>query len=350
MKQIRFFLFSCLLCITKGVYAYDFSAMNADGVMIYYNITSSTDLTCEVTSNYPTYYFGTINIPAHVTYNYKSYSVTSIGDYAFQGCSGLTNVTIPNSVISIGTWAFSGCINLQNPIYNNTIYVKMPTSYTGSFTIPEGITTIAEYAFEKCSKLTDIEIPSTVTSIGSYAFVGCTGLKSITVNWWRPLSIRENVFDDGKDQYEKVDYDNCVLYVPKGTCMMYMVAPVWINFKNIEEFTPTDEEVYTIAICSTQGTIIQQVVDLNKSYSFMLDNKKKGNIVSVTFNGKDVLSEVKDGIYTTPKITGNSEIMVTYDNQPKGDTNNDGVVDVTDITATASIILNNAKHEQKVDE
>ena len=90
--------------------------------------------------------------------------VTSIGSYAFDGCSGLTSVTIPSSVTSIGTYAFSNCSGLT------------------SVTISEGVTSIGERAFDGCSGLTSVTIPSSVTSIGTYVFYGCSKLASVTIS------------------------------------------------------------------------------------------------------------------------------------------------------------------------
>ena len=87
--------------------------------------------------------------------------VTSIGDYAFKGCSGLTSIEIPSGVTSIGYSAFSDCSGLT------------------SIEIPSGVTSIGEWAFAGCSGLTSIEMPSGVTSIGEWAFAGCSGLTSI---------------------------------------------------------------------------------------------------------------------------------------------------------------------------
>ena len=80
--------------------------------------------------------------------------VTSIGDGAFDGCSGLTSVTIPDGVTSIGDGAFYGCSGLT------------------SVTIPDSVTSIGSYAFCDCSGLTSVTIPDSVTSIGDYAFKG----------------------------------------------------------------------------------------------------------------------------------------------------------------------------------
>ena len=89
--------------------------------------------------------------------------VTSIGISAFNNCSSLTSVTIPEGVTSIGSQAFRNCSNLT------------------SVTIPEGVTSIGSYAFSTCSSLTSVTIPVSVTSIGDGAFYFCTDLTSVAV-------------------------------------------------------------------------------------------------------------------------------------------------------------------------
>ena len=120
---------------------------------LYYYLYS-TDNTATVTS--PTSsseeYSGDIVIPSSITCDETTYSVTSIGESAFSGCTGLTSITIGNSVTSIGKYAFSGCPNLT------------------SITIPNSVTSIGERAFYNCTDLTSITIPNSVTSIGNYAF------------------------------------------------------------------------------------------------------------------------------------------------------------------------------------
>ncbi|MBQ5969670.1 MAG: leucine-rich repeat domain-containing protein [Clostridia bacterium] len=101
--------------------------------------------------------------------------VTSIGDDAFFGCSGLTSVTIPDSVTSIGDWAFAFCSSLT------------------SVTIPDSVTSIDNYAFFGCRSLTSVTIPDSVTSIGDDAFFGCSSLTDVyytgTEAQWNNISI-----------------------------------------------------------------------------------------------------------------------------------------------------------------
>ena len=131
-------------------------------------------------------YSGDIVIPSTVSYNDTEYSVTSIGNYAFQNCNSLTSVSIPNSVTSIGERAFSDCSGL--------IYITIPNSVTSignyafqncnrltSITIPNSITSIKSHSFDGCSDLTSVTIPNSVTSIGSDAFSDCSSLTSITI-------------------------------------------------------------------------------------------------------------------------------------------------------------------------
>ncbi len=115
-------------------------------------------------------------------------SVTSIGDYAFSGCSSLTSITIPDSVTSIGDYAFIGCSSLKSVTFGeNSLLESIGSnafyncSSLTSITIPDSVTSIGNEAFYNCSSLESITIPDSVTSIGNEAFYNCSSLESITI-------------------------------------------------------------------------------------------------------------------------------------------------------------------------
>ena len=204
MKKQLLLLAMILLPLVAS--AHDIEVQNADGVTIYYNyINDNTEL--KVTfrgssrDSYSDEYQGNVVIPEEVTYMNRTRKVTSIGDYAFCDCSGLTSITIPNSVTSIGVWAFDGCKGLKkvivkdiaawcgikfydyhsNPLYHaKHIYSDEDTEIT-NLIIPNSVTSIGNAAFAGCSSLTSITIPNSVTSIGDGAFYLCYGLTSVTI-------------------------------------------------------------------------------------------------------------------------------------------------------------------------
>ena len=185
MKKYLSFLFVALLPLVASAHHFE-----ANG--IYYNITSAEDKTVAVTFSGEYYndvddeYTGEVAIPATVTHGGVTYRVTSIGVSAFERCTSLTSVTIPEGVTSIGSRAFERCTSLTSITLPEGVTsigddAFMRCSGLTSITLPEGVTSIGIDAFWYCTNLASIILPSSVTSIGEYAFADCTSLTSITL-------------------------------------------------------------------------------------------------------------------------------------------------------------------------
>lgn len=245
--------------------------------------------TVSVTSG-STNYSGNVVIPSQVIYEGKTYSVTSIGVMAFDGCSGLTSITIPESVKSIGDEAFKHCSGLTSitipesvegigwrafygcgltsitilgspwieEAFNGCPLTSVHISDLDKFlrieyerpwefndplnwahhlflngeeikdvVIPSTITKINDGALSGASSLTSVTIPNSVTSIGRLAFAGCSSLSSVVSEIENPYVISNTVFDGIPSDAK--------LIVPKGTKAAYQATEGWNLFANIVE-------------------------------------------------------------------------------------------------------------------
>lgn len=223
-------------------------------------------------------------IPAYFTYSYYtsgvyrmtnlknlviSNSVIEIGNYAFQGCSGLTNVNLGNSVRVIGENAFSLCSGLTSLIIDNSVTSIGKSAFSNcseilSVSIGNSVTSIGSEAFFNCSKLTSVTIGNSVTSIGSSAFSSCSNLNTIYITGegeWNagvlPCSSQITTLCIGSGitsvKGMKVNPLNIycyattpptcdnnsftayrgTLHVPAASLSSYFVAPIWENFSYI---------------------------------------------------------------------------------------------------------------------
>ena len=185
------------------------------------------EVTYQGNSSVSAVYAGKVVIPESVTFEVKTYPVTSIGNRAFEYCSSLTELTIPNSVTSIG-----------------------------------------QIAFGSCSGLTELTIGNGVTSIGYGAFMDCRKLTTIySLNTTPP-----SVYDTGTFDYNH--YANADLFVPEEALAAYQTADVWKDFQKLQGFDPaaiakvsTAEQIHSangqIAVTGlTDGTTVA-VYDLS---------------------------------------------------------------------------------------
>ena len=257
MKTFHKVLFVLTILIANSISA---SAIQftVDGVLYSVNNDNTTVMVAGYPSgSEPT---GDLNIPESVTYGDISYPVTSIGDEAFNGCSGLTSVTIPNSVTSLGEGAFYGCSDLT------------------SITIPNSFTSIGYRAFYYCTGLTSVTIPNSVTSIGREAFYCCTGLTSVTIPN-SVTSIGGDAFSfcssltriDAYPNPEKVSTGAGFYDVPKdGTLHVlpqylsaYQTASPWKDFTNIKGDLIEIDGIEVVRVDELDHTLPMNVYNMN---------------------------------------------------------------------------------------
>lgn len=160
-------------------------------------------------------------------------SVTSIDNCAFRDCSSIQNIYIPNSVTEIGGWTFEKCSSLQRiEILANITSIKHSTFSRcislKSIDIPNNVTTIEEWAFNGCSSLININIPSNVVAIEAAAFQNCSALQSIHLH-----HMDADNYNIDSSAFNKVNTNECILYIPSRKQSIYKHHPVFGKFKNI---------------------------------------------------------------------------------------------------------------------
>ena len=291
---------------------------------------------------------GTFSIPATVTINGTEYSVTSIGNKAFYGCSNLQSVTIPYSVTSIGDDAFSWCESLQSVTipYSVTSIGNYAFSYCSSLqsvTIPNSVTSIGDHAFSFCSSLQSVTIPKSVTSIGNDAFSWCENLQSVT--------IPNSVTSIGDYAFWCCSNLQSVT-IPKSVTSIGIYA--FYNCSSLQSVTINgNPKIGTDAFGRTTATVTMNLtaspIDgdywttfYNNGYNFQADGNT--TVYKGTVNESSLmLTEVEDKIVnrgTAVILKSSGNPVMTLTESGSSDTNGNDLQGISDRTLRTDVIAN----------
>lgn len=191
--------------ITQSGIARDFF-YTYEGQTLWYTVNDEAAKTCEVSGQENV--TGDLIIPSIANDGDSEYTVTSIGESAFEWCSGLTSLTIGNSVTSIGDNAFSRCSDLM------------------SVTIPDSVNSIGGGAFSGCNSLTKVILGKSVSDIGSEAFGECEKITDV-------ICMAKKVPGQQGHAFMQTVYDNATLHVLQGLINDYKAKSPWSLFINI---------------------------------------------------------------------------------------------------------------------
>ena len=335
MKQVNLLRRVCvamvmMVCVVYVAQAHDFEV---DG--IYYNITSETNKTVEVTYKGESYstiieYSGDIVVPENVSYNDTLYSVVSIGNHAFYNCGDMTSIAIPNSVTSIGKSAFYKCSSLVSITIPNLVtsigesafrhcsgltsiefnaencaavsnYVFDGCKALSSVIFGDKVKNIPNYVFYGCSSLTNVTISNSVTSIGQCAFMGCGGLTSVSIPN-SVTSIGGSAFS-GCSSLTNVTIPNSVASIGGSAFMecsglTSIVIPnsvTSIGVRAFEDCTSLVSVEYNAENCTTMGSLTYHVFEGCTALSSVVIGDKVKNIPDYAFYKCSGLTSVTIG-------------------------------------------------------
>ena len=290
------------------------------------------------------------------------YQVTGIGPTAFDGCSGLTSVKIPNSVTSIGMLAFHECSGLTSITIPNKMTSIEQFTFTNcrslsSITIPNSVTSIGPYAFAWCTSLTSLTLSSNVESIMDNAFRGDSSLISLTipskVSFIGPYAFQEcygltsMVVETGNKNYDSRENCNAIIETATNTLLAGCQNTVIPN-----SVTSIGENAFYFCLTLTSIVIPSSVKSIGKRAFLDCRNLSTINsyIKNVFETGEEAFKYSQNATLYVPKGTARAyretadwnRFTNIVERTNSYDVNNDGVVNITDVVTLVNAILSSS--------
>ena len=267
------------------------------------------------------------------------YQVTGIGPTAFDGCSGLTSITIPNKMTSIEQFTFTNCRSLSSITIPNSVTSIGPyafawcTSLT-SLTLSSNVESIMDNAFRGDSSLISLTIPSKVSFIGPYAFQECYGLTSMVV-------------ETGNKNYDSRENCNAIIETATNTLLAGCQNTVIPN-----SVTSIGENAFYFCLTLTSIVIPSSVKSIGKRAFLDCRNLSTINsyIKNVFETGEEAFKYSQNATLYVPKGTARAyretadwnRFTNIVERTNSYDVNNDGVVNITDVVTLVNAILSSS--------
>ena len=257
--------------------------------------------------------------------------LTSIGNFAFYGCSSLSSIEIPEGVTSIGNGAFYGCsslssIEIPEEVTSIENFAFAGCSSLSSIEIPEGVTSIGNNAFEYCSSLSSIEIPEGVTSIGRGAFADCSSLSSIEIPRsvfeigncvFRDCELLKSVYFKGNKpfmdkneafkEYFLTGFSDATIYYPQNNSTWDGIESEELDGTNIKwvAYDPT-----TLSLTSDSIEIVDEADTQSSEFTDNAVNESEIEILE-----KNISAESEEDLTIEPETSDQNEMTIEEEDE-----------------------------------